>query len=147
MPDGFRVGGALNGSLSGLLQVIDGRLDKTGVQQVMSHQLGLTLDGLRELFLENIGDSLVQLLALASQKAFVGRILYQCVLKSVRRLRPLAALEDKLSSRELGESCLEKGGGRRCNGRNQVIGEFTAEDGTNLGDLLYWRVPVETRHQ
>src|SRR5262245_49513184 len=127
MPDGFRVGGALNGSLSRLLQIIDGRFDKTGVQQVMGHQLGLTLDGLRELFLENIGDSLVQLLALASQQAFVGGILYQCVFKGVRRIRLLAALKDELSIRELGESCLEKGGGRRGNGRNQVIGEFTAE--------------------
>ena len=55
VPDGLRIGRALDRPLPGRSQVVDGGSVQPGLRQVMRHQLGLGFDDLGELLLENIG--------------------------------------------------------------------------------------------
>src|SRR6516225_6497424 len=106
VPNGFRIGRVLNGSLSGLLQVSYCWFYKSCLQQMMGHELRLLLDCFRKLFFEDISNSIVKLLALAAQQTFISRILHQCVLKNEGGIRSFTSLKNKLRVDELRESRL-----------------------------------------
>jgi hypothetical protein len=63
------------------MPMIDRLFDQPGLSKMLREQLGLCLGRLRELLFEHLRDPSVVLSTAALEKACVGRVAYQCVLK------------------------------------------------------------------
>ena len=101
----------------------------------------------RELIAQGIGDLPVQDLPPALEQGFVGRVLNQRVLEGVARIGRRAGAEQQLDFFELrqcGAQCRLVAAGDRA---QQRVGEFPADRGADLRDLLDRRQPVEARRQ
>jgi hypothetical protein len=85
---------------------------------------------------ERFGDPGMQLPSRPAQQGAVGRILDQGVLEQVRGLRRHSALKDQAGIDEALERLLEPLCGELADRRCQLIGEFTADRGADLGAPL-----------
>jgi hypothetical protein len=83
----------------------------------------------------------------ALEQGFVGGVLHQRVLESVARIGRRARAEQQLRHFELRQCRAQRRLVAAGNRAQQRIGEFTADRGTDLRDLLHRRQPIETRRQ
>ena len=102
---------------------------------------------LRVLLLEDRGDAGVQLLPATAQQAAVGRLLDQCVLEAVGRLRRRAAPEHQLGIDQLLQGLLQIALAQWRHRGQQRIGELAPDRRTDLRHLLDRSEAVEARHQ
>jgi hypothetical protein len=68
-------GRAADRLLARLVPIVDRLLDQTGVRAVVGEELGLGVDGVRELLLERLSDAGVELVAAGFEEGTVGRVL------------------------------------------------------------------------
>ena len=97
MIDSLDVGRTLGGALACLLPIGNGLSDKTRFGVVMGDQLGLRLDGFSKSFLQHLRNLSVVLLARTLQQRLIGRILNECMLEEIARLRQQPSLIHQLS--------------------------------------------------
>src|SRR5262249_41492985 len=89
-----------------------------------------------------------ELLAAATQEAAIGGVANGRVLEEIARMRRAAAGEDEAGLGEPGESLLQLALGMPGHQRQQLVGEFAADRGGDLGGFLRRLADtVETRHQ
>src|SRR5262249_29697965 len=110
----------------------------------MGHELGLCFDCLRKSQRQRIGNPTVELLALAPHHSGIGRILNQCMLEDVSRIRRFAASEDQLAGCKMRESSLQRGARNRGDSSYQPIRELATDGGANLCDLPDFAKPIKT---
>jgi hypothetical protein len=103
--DGFQIGRAVAGLLARPLAVGNGLLVETRFRVVPGEQLGLGLDHVGKLRLQNLGNALVVLLPGAPEQRLVRGILHQGVLKDIGRLRGMAPLVEQFGLNELRQLC------------------------------------------
>ena len=133
--------------VAGLAPPFDRRLVETGLGQMMGDDFRLGRDDCRELAAQGIGDLPVQDLPPAPEQRFVGCVLDQRVLEGVARIGRHARAEQQLrlfEPRQCHAQCRLVAARDRA---QQRVGEFAADRGADLGDLLDRRQPIETRRQ
>ena len=101
----------------------------------------------RELAAQGIGDLPVQDLPPALEQRFVGGVLDQRVLEGVARVGRRAGAEQQLRLFELHQCCAQCRLVAPGDGAQQRVGEFAADRGADLRDLLDRRQPVKARRQ
>ena len=110
-------------------------------------QLRLRFDKLWKPRFDRCGDPRVQLLAASLEQAFVGGIAHQGVLEHVSGGGREASPENELC----GNQAIKRRGefrlGHRYDGRKQLVVEFAADTGSDLGHLLHRSETVEPGHQ
>src|SRR4029077_14477988 len=84
---GFDQRRALRRPLSRFAPQPRGFLDLPGLGAVTRQQLGLLLGDLRELTFEGFGDSSMKCASRLAQQQAISRVLYQCMLEQVSRVR------------------------------------------------------------
>src|SRR6516162_3256674 len=109
MSDGLCVRRALDRTPSRLSQIIDSALGQPSLDQVMRQKLGLGFGGLREEFLEGLGDVAMKLPLFVANQGAVSGIPDQRVLENIDRIRRFAPDKYQLYSRQLGESGMQTG--------------------------------------
>ena len=85
--DGLGVGEVLRRAFPGPLVVADRLRRAPRLLAVVGDLLGRAGDALGEARFEGVGDASVEVHALAVEQRLVGRVLHQCVLEGVGRLR------------------------------------------------------------
>src|SRR5215510_2263479 len=98
--DRFHIGRALSGLLARPLPVGNRLLGTARRGVVLSHQLWLRRDGLRELGLQHLRNALVNLLPGAPQEGLIGDLLEEGMRERVRARRDYARLVEALSRLE-----------------------------------------------
>src|ERR1700722_14176895 len=73
--------------LSRFAPPFDGRLDEASLRKVMRQQRGLGGDAVSELVAQNLSDASVQDLTPALEEIFVGRVLNESMLETIRGFR------------------------------------------------------------
>jgi hypothetical protein len=87
MRDRFGEGRAAERLIAGLAPIFDRRLGQAGFGEMMREYFRLRRRALRELIVQRLGGAAVKRLAAALQQILVRRVLDQCVLEAVFRLR------------------------------------------------------------
>ena len=101
----------------------------------------------RELAAQGIGNLPVQDLPPAPEQGFVGGVLDQRMLESVARIGRHARAEQQLRLFELRQGRTQRQLVAAGDRAQQRVGEFAADRGADLRDLLGRHQPVETRRQ
>src|SRR5215510_4495962 len=96
MTDRFGIGRVLDRLLPCLLPVGDSLHTQACLCIMMRQEFRLRLSGLGELGFEHQGNPLVILLSRALEQRFIGSILNECMLKSIRCLRWYPSVVDNL---------------------------------------------------
>jgi len=113
----------------------------------MGDEFRLGRRGRRELSAQDIGDLPVQDLPPALEQGFVSRVLDQRMLEGVARIGRRAGAEQQLRLFELHQCRAQRRLVTAGDCAQQRVGEFAADRGADLRDLLDGRQPVETRRQ
>ena len=119
----------------------------------MGQQLGLILDDLAELALEDFGDARMKLALRFAQQEIIGRVLDERMLEAIIRLRRCALDVEKVGLHEMVEGGLNGGLAEaavapvsdRDHGAKKCVGKLTPEHCADLRDLARGAQPVETR--
>jgi len=101
----------------------------------------------RELSAQGIGDLPMQDLPAAFEQGFVGGVLDQRVLEGVARIGRCAGAEQQLRLFELCQCRAQRRLVAAGDRAQQRVGEFAADRGADLRDLLDRRQPIQTRRQ
>ena len=116
--------------------VWNGLLRQSRLAEMMGDELWLQFDKLWEPSFDRCGNPLMQLLAAPLEQAFIGGITHQGVLEHVSGGGREASPENELR----GNQAIERRGefrlGHRHHGRKQLVVEFAADTGADLGHLL-----------
>jgi len=133
--------------VAGLTPPFDRRLVEPGLGQMMGDEFRLGRRDRGELAAQGIGDLSVQDLPPAPEQGFVSRVLDQRVLEGVARIGRHARAEQQLRLFELRQCRTQRRLVAAGDRAQQRVGEFPADRGADLGDLLDRRQPVEPRRQ
>ena len=114
---------------------------------MVGDEFGLGRGDRRELFAQDIGDLPVQDLPAAPEQRFVGGVLDQRMLEGVARIGRHARPEQQLRLFEMRQCRAQRRLVAAGDRTQQRVGEFAADRGADLRDLLDGRQPVETRRQ
>ena len=82
--------------IAGAKGVGDGRFRMARLLEMVSQEFGLRFGGMRESFLQQLADLVVQALAFGFQQAVVGRVLHEGVLEPIGHVGMSAAALDQL---------------------------------------------------
>jgi hypothetical protein len=110
----------------------------------MGHEFRFGRSDRRELSAQDIGDLPVQHLPPAPEQGFVGCVLDQRVLEGVARIGRRARAEQQLRLFELRQCRAQRRLVATGDRAQQRVGEFAADRGADLRDLLDRRQPIET---
>ena len=113
----------------------------------MGHRLRLGGHDIKKPLFERSGNRAMQLVAPAANQACVGGVLHKRVLELIRGIGRDTPLVDQLRIDELRERGVQGLLRKRGRGRNQGVGELTADDGPDLGDVLHRCQAVEPCEQ
>jgi len=138
---------AAHGLVAGLAPPFDRRLVEPGLGQMVCDEFRLGRGDRRELSAQDIGDLPVEDLPPAPEQGFVGGVLDQRVLEGVARIGRRARAEQQLRLFELRQCRAQRRLAAAGDRAQQRVGEFAADRGADLRDLLDRRQPVETRRQ
>src|SRR6516164_1139758 len=136
-----------NGAAPSLLQIFDGSFSAARLCEVMAQQFRLRFDRLRKCLHQGISNPAVKLLSLAPHHRGIGRLLNQCMLEDVRRIRWFAAGKNQPAGGNVSQSRLQRVARGWDDRSERTIGEFATNRGANLCDLLACTEPVQTRSQ
>jgi len=101
----------------------------------------------RELSAQDISDLTVQDLPPALEQGLVGGVLDQSMLEGIARIGRRARAEQQFRLFELHQCRAQRRLVTAGDRAQQRVGEFAADRGADLGDLLDRRQPVEARRQ
>jgi len=138
---------AAQGLIAGLAPPFDRRLGEPGLGQMVGDEFRLGRGSRGELAAQGIGDLPVQHLPPALEQGFVGGVLDQCMLEGIARIGRRPRSEQQLRLFELRQCIAQRRLIATGDGAQQRVGEFAADRGADLRDLLDRRQPVETRRQ
>jgi hypothetical protein len=127
---------------------VDNRLfRKARAGVVLRKEFGLPFDELRELFLHDLRDASMQVLAAGFEERAVGGVLDQRVLETVDDIGRGAPTVDKLSRDQLVEGGLQLRLGPAGDRGQQPMGKLAPERRADLGDLLDRGEAIEAGEQ
>ena len=112
----------------------------------MRQRLGFRGLDVREALLDHARDPAVQLLSAALEQRVTSRVLHQCVLEGVDRVRRCATTEGQSQLGQLNQGVIELVAGHRGNRGDQLVTEVAANRCSDLGDLLHRRKPIQPCH-
>ncbi len=146
MRDGLLDRGLVACARAGLEPVDDGPLHVTRLGVVPGERLGIGGHGVGKTFEQHFGNAAVIQLTRALEQRLIGGVLYKGVLEHIARARRTAPLIDELLGDELTEPVAQR---LLIDARKRVqhlVGELTADDGTDLHEIPHRRQAVEARH-
>ncbi len=114
---------------------------------MLREEFGLGFDDLRKLFLHDLRDPGMQVLALGLEQRAVGGVLDQRVLEAVGGIGRGAAAIDQLGRNQLVQRRLQLRLGPVGDRGEQPVGELAPERGADLGDLFHGCEAVEAGEQ
>jgi hypothetical protein len=147
VPNGFGIGRSLERLAPSLEGVLDRLARETSLRAVASHELGLRLHHLRELFTQHASNAAVQLLAPALQQGVVSNVTHKRVLEAVSRLRQRALTKDQLGLDQPVQPVTQLVMAERSHRREQLVAELATDSGADLRHLLRRCEPVEPREE
>src|SRR6516164_4089643 len=146
MPRSFQMGGALQGSYTSPVPIIDCDIDEVSFCVMTRKGLRLDFHHFGKLCFQPLCYARMQLLALAAQQGIVRGLLDECVLEPERSSRRRAATEHEAGFSELVERAAQLFIGTPSNRGEEIIREFSADRGADLRHFLNRHEAVETGH-
>ena len=114
----------------------------------MRQQLGLRRGGVGKPRLQHLRNVLVVLLPRTPEQRLIGRLLDQGMLEHIRGLWWHTALVEQFGLHQARQGLLERGLVERVRRPKELVGKCPPQDGRGqLCHILYYRQPIETRHQ
>src|SRR5262245_33094136 len=132
----FGIGGSRTGELTGFEPITHCLRRYASLGVVLGNDFGLGLRDTCKTFFDDLPQSRMQLLAMTAQETGVGTVMDKRVLKYIGRVWRDSATKDEAGFGKVIKGGLQLRVAPACEGSQEGISEFPADDRPNLHDLL-----------